>query len=123
MYPRTQEVSIITSTATLDGTDYFAVDHGRVLSVQYASTTLESTGSYAVTNNVTGEAILTHAPAASTPTYYPRKAICDSTGGTVLYSTAGGSVSDYFFVADQQLKIVLTNCGSGVTATFRVTIG
>ena len=123
MYPRCHAVTITTSTSTLDGTGYTPVDHGRVLAIQYASTTLESTGSVAYTNETTGEAILTKAPAASTPVYYPRKAIVDSTGGAVLYSTAGGAISDYFYVSDHRVKIVGTNVGSGVSATFRVTIG
>jgi len=123
MYPRTQELTVTTSTASGNSTSYTEIDNGRVLSIQYASTTLESTGSCAFTNEVTGEAIFTHAPAASTPTYYPRKAICDSTGGTILHSTAGDSVSDYFFVSAQRIKLVATGVGASKSATFRVTIG
>ena len=122
MYPRTHSVTITTSTAGA-GTDYAPVDHGRVLSIQYGSTTLASTGSIACSNEITSEAILTVAPAGSTPTYYPRPAICDSTSGSIAYSTAGGSVTDYYFVSDQRVKVVLTGCGSEKTATFRVTIG
>lgn len=123
MYPRTQTLTVTTSTASQNSTQYTAIDHGRVLSIQYASTTLESTGSYAFTNAVTDEAIFSHAPAASTPIYYPRKAICDSTGGTILHSTAGDGVTDYFFVSDQRVKLAATAVGASKTATFRVTIG
>lgn len=128
MYPRTQKVVITTSTtanstAAGGGVGYTTIDNGRVLSIQYASTTLGTTGSIAVTNGDTSEAIFTHAPAASTPTYYPRKAICDSTGGSIAYSTGGGDVLDYFFVSAQQVKITLTACTEAVAATFRVTIG
>lgn len=123
MYPQRYDLTITTSTASGSDTNYVQIATGRVLSVQYASTTLETTGSYAVTNERTEEAIFTHAPAASTPTYYPRKAICDSTGGSIMHTTGGDAVTDYFFLFNDRVKLVATNVGASVTATFRVTIG
>lgn len=124
MYPRCYEVSITTSTAGA-ATGYAPVDHGRVLSIQYASTTLGTTGSVAYTNETTTEAILTKAPAASKPVYYPRPAVCTSTGGSVIFSTGAGtrSVRDYFYVSDHRVKIAATACTASKAATFRVTIG
>jgi hypothetical protein len=121
MYPQTFDVSITTSTAGT-ATGYAPVAHGRVLSLQYGSTTLSSTGSIAYSNEVTGQVFLTKAPAASTPTYYPRPSVCTSTGGTVKYSTGSATV-DYFYVAGHRVKIAATGCGSEKSATFRVTVG
>lgn len=122
MYPRCHAVSITTSTATLDGIGYAPVDHGRVLSVQCASTTLGTTGSIAYSNETTSEAILTKTVNASKTVYYPRPTICNSTGGAIAVST-GSANPDYFYVSDHRVKIAVTNCLGGITGTFRVTIG
>jgi hypothetical protein len=121
MYPRCHEVSVTTSTGG-DATGYTPVDHGRVLSIQYGSTTLGTTGSIAYTNESTTEAILTKAPAASKPVYYPRPTIVNSTGGVIKFST-GSAAPDYFYLSDHRVKIVLTNVAASQAATFRVTVG
>jgi hypothetical protein len=122
MYPRCHTVSILTSTATLDGVGYTPVDNGRVLSVQLASTTLGTTGSIAYTNETTEEAIFSKTVNTSKTIYRPRAACVNSTGGAIKYST-GAAVEDYFYVSDHRVKIAVTNCLGGITGTFRVTIG
>jgi len=123
MYPRLHSVSITTSTAGA-GTGYTDVDHGRILSVQLASTNLGSTGSVAYTNETTSEAILTKAPATTKAVYYPRPVVCNSTGGAIKVST-GASIPDYFYLSDHRVKISLAgvSVGTAKTATFRVTVG
>jgi hypothetical protein len=114
----------ITTTTGGDGTGYTPVEHGRVLSVQFASTTLGTTGSIAYTNETTSEAIFTKAPATTKLIYYPRPTIVNSTGGAIKPST-GSASPDYFYLSDHRLKIVVTNCGTGTAKTvdFRVTVG
>lgn len=125
MYVNLQEVSVTASTsgaATVYTDDPVT---GAVYQIRYSTAdgALGSTGTVAITGEKSGVAIYSKAIGASF-TALPRQVLVNSTGGTVLYSTANAKDRPVApaVVAHERLKFVCAAMTASATGKFRVWI-
>ena len=122
MYAVTETQAVTTSTGG-DAVAYFGPINGPVWSVRNGSTTLASTGTIAVANVATGETIFSKALTSNT-TWRPRALVCNSTGSTLINTTATLSKQTApFEVGGGLVSVTITNAGSVKTANISVTHG
>ncbi len=123
-----QKISVTlasSSTGAASVAVYTPVLDGRLLSVRLSTDgTLSSTAVTTITNEGTGEAVLTKALAAGT-TYRPRATLCGLTG-TAIYHTTGTAnpQTDYLTLANERLKFAVGACAAaGQSGTVKLHIG
>lgn len=125
------EKRTIALVGSADGTGTFysePVHQGKVLSVTYtkdATNPLTSgTADITVTDEATGQAILTITDAAATATYAPRQAVIVNTSGAALVYSAGNPVQDFIYLAGTRIKVAIAQAGDATkVGTITVLLG
>jgi len=123
MYATAHAVAILTSASSA-ATVYSPMVNGRLISLRLrAGHAMTSGGTVVITNEDTGEALLTTTVGTTAGwTRYPRALVVNSTGGAVKPST-GSALPDYMVLANTRVKTVLAGAGAAKTATLDVTVG
>lgn len=103
----------ITTNASGDGTGYINVDYGLLSQLRYAKA---SSGGYSdgvdivVTIEGTGEAVLSVSNTNASATWAPRQPTHTTAGVASVYASTDG-VLDKIAIADDRIKIVVSNGG------------
>lgn len=113
----------ITTDGAGAATVYSGYIRGNIESIQYikdgGANPLAATADIVITDDATGEAILTFTDINATTTYRPRAALHDGTGAARLYAAAGVAVAGHYVVAGR-LKAVVAQGGATKVGKLRV---
>lgn len=115
-------VSLTTDTGG-DATGYTPPVNGRVLTVIYDKTDFATGVDFAITAEDTGQGIWTEADVNASATRAPRQPTHDDVGVASLYAAGGEPVEDHIYLADERVKIVVSNGGSTKSGSFTVIVG
>lgn len=121
----TERIDIVTN-ADGDFVGYSNVVNGRVLEIRLivpGSGGLEATSDLAITNELTGAAILSKTDQNGSATWAPRQATHSTAGAAALYAAGGAAVNDYVVVAESRIKVVVAQGGNAKTGTLFITVG
>ena len=121
----TERIDIVTD-ADGDFVGYSNVVNGRVLEVRLVvpgSGGIEGTSDLAITNELTGAAILAKTDQNGSATWAPRQATHSTAGAAALYASGGAAVNDYVVVAESRIKAVIAQGGNAKTGTLFITVG
>jgi hypothetical protein len=115
----------ITTAAGGGATGYTQPVSGLVRAIAYvphASTPIDTNGDIVVTGNTSGIAILTKANIGLAATsWHPRApTVAVADGAALLYAAGGTAVCDLIPVAEEAIKIVVTNGDATKSGTFYV---
>jgi hypothetical protein len=122
-------VKVLTVAVTTNGsgaaTGYTPPVSGLVRAIAYvphATTPIDTNGDIVVTANTSGMAILTKANiGTSAVQWFPRAAtVAVGDGSALLYAAGGSAVCDAIPVADEAVKIVVSNGADTKSGTFYV---
>jgi len=115
----------VTTDASGDGTGYvYAGPGGNVLAIRYVKVDYDNTADFTITDDVTGQAILTVANVTASTSYYPRAQVHDTADGSVM--TLDGtrkSAAPVPVGAGGRIKIVVAQGGNVKSGTFHVLLG
>ncbi len=122
MYVERHRVSL--TTAVGGGvTGYTPVVTGRILQIVYTKTDFADGVDFAVTGETSGVNIWTEDNVNATATRAPRQATHTTAGVAALYAAAGQAVLDHVGIAQERVKIAVTNGGDAKTGVFDVYVG
>jgi hypothetical protein len=112
---------VIPTDASGDGTGYTPVVSGFVSAIRYAKSTYENGVDVAITANTSGLAILTWTASDDSYPHAPMNTTADAAS---LYAAAGQAVLCRIPVADEAIKIVVSQASATTarTGTFHVYI-
>lgn len=96
---------------------------GRILSVQYVKGNFADTVDWAITGETTGINIWTQENVTASAVVAPRQPTHTQAGAAALYAESGEAVNDYIAVANERIKITITNGGNATSGTFHITVG
>lgn len=128
MFVEKKTIALIGS-ATGTGTFYSdPIQFGKVLSVTYTKDATNPLTSGAaditITDEATGQAILTITDAAATATYAPRQAVIVNTSGAALNYSAGNPVEDFIYICQTRVKVEIAQAGDATkVGTITVLLG
>jgi len=122
MYPVRHTVTIETD-ADGDGTGYTGVVNGRVLSIQYVKDDYANGVDFDVTGETTGQVIWDQDDVNASVQVAPRQPTHDKAGAASLFAAGGEPVEDYYYVANERIKIVVGSGGDTKSGTFHVVVG
>lgn len=117
MYVKQKRVTMTTNDSGAV-TGYINAMNGRILSIIYQKTDYDDGVGIVVTNDNTGEPILTKAAMNATDSFVPGhevNAVADATAVTNAWA--------YLVVADEKIKIVVAAGGDTKSGTFIVNVG
>jgi len=115
-----------TTNASGDAVVYTPVINGRVLSIQYIKPTsggYDDGVDFDVATEDTAVAIWSQDDVNVSAMVAPRQPTHTSAGVAALYAAEGTGVNDYFYVANERLKITVDAGGSATTGQFVVLAG
>jgi hypothetical protein len=114
----------VTLTTAADGSviDYSTPVNGRVLSVRYVKTDFADGVDFAITTETSGQQIWDQDNVNASATKAPRQAVHNTAGVAAEYAT-GFAIVEPIVVADERIKISITNGGATKSGTFHITIG
>ena len=113
----------ITTDGSAAFTGYTPVINGRVLEIRFVNVDLAATLDVAVTNEVTGAAVLTLTDQNGSGTWAPRQPTHSIAGAAALYAGGGAAVNDHIVVAQSRIKVVCAQGGNVKTGTLYITVG
>lgn len=116
MYARRLSTTLVTAS---DGsvTGYVDVDFGVLSQIRYVKTDFADTVDFAITAEATGENLWTEQNVTASATRAPRQATHSVAGVASEFGT-GFAVTDKIAIANDRIKIAITNGGSAKTGTF-----
>jgi hypothetical protein len=114
---------VITVDASGDGIGYIPVMQGRVMSLHYTKTDYADGVDVVVTAEATGEAILSKDNVNASAHFYPRAAAQDVLGAAALFAAGGQAIVEPVFLANDRIKIVVSNGGVSTSGIFTAVIG
>ena len=115
-----------TTNASGDAVVYTPVINGRVLSIQYIKPTsggYDDGVDFDVATEDTAVAIWSQDDVNVSAMVAPRQPTHTSAGVAALYAAAGTGVNDFFYVANERLKITVDAGGNVTTGQFVVLAG
>ncbi len=104
------------------GTFYSPQLSGQLESIQYIKTDYADTADFSITAETSTETIWTEANVTTATIKRPRAETHSTTGAAALYAEGGTAVQDKFALADDRLKIAISNAGVSKTGSFVITI-
>jgi len=115
----------ITTDGSGDGTGKIQVSPGgRVLAIRYVKVDYDNGVDFVVTDDTTGQAILTVANVNASATFYPRAQVHDTADGAVVTMDGTRKRVEPVPVGDGGIvKIVVAQGGAAKSGTFHVLIG
>lgn len=122
MWGNRQTVTI-TTNGSGTGTGYTDVVNGRILHIRYVKTDYANGSTFTVTGDTTGASIWTESSVNASAERLPKQATHSTAGAAALYAAAGTAVLDYIPIANERIKIVVTNGGDTKVGTFYITVG
>ena len=122
MYAQRHAVTITTDDQG-DGTGFTPVVTGRVISIRYVKDDYAAGVDFDVTAEATGETIWDQDDVNASATVAPRQATHSTAGVASLYAENGEAVNDHIVLAQDRVKIVVSNGGDTKSGTFHVIVG
>jgi len=116
-------VVALTTAADQSATGYTPVVTGRVLAIHYVKTDFAAGVDFAITAETTGETIWTETNVDASASRAPRQATHSTAGVAAVYAAGGEAVLDHITLANDRVKIAVTNGGAAKSGTFHVVIG
>ncbi len=118
----------VTPVSAADGSviAYSETITGRILQIRYVKASAGNyadTVDFAITVEATGEGLWTEANITASATRAPRQATHGVDGVASLYAGSGTAVNDHIAVANDRVKIAITNAGDTKTGTFHILVG
>lgn len=118
-----RHVVALTTAADQSATGYTPVVTGRVLAIHYVKTDFAAGVDFAITAETTGENIWTETNVDASASRAPRQATHSTAGVAAVYAAGGEAVLDHITLANDRVKIAVTNGGAAKVGTFHVVIG
>lgn len=122
MYPQRITVTIETD-ADGDGIGYTPVVDGRVLSIQYVKDDYDNGVTVDVVGEETGQVIWDQDAVNASAQVAPRQPTHDKLGAASLYAAGGEPVEDYYYVANERIKVTIGSGGNTKSGKFHVVVG
>lgn len=72
---------------------------------------------FAVTNETTGETLLSVSSVSASANYYPRGATASTANAASLYASGGTAVNDRLVLVNDRIKLVVSSGGNTLTGT------
>jgi hypothetical protein len=124
MYAERQTVSITTESTTGNGTSYSTNVTGRLLTVQYAKGNFTNGVDITITGEASGLSLLTLTDQNSSAVFHPRAQVHAGNGTALSYNgNASLPVTDAFMLANERIKIAVTQAGNSTIGNFTLTVG
>jgi hypothetical protein len=117
-----RETVTITTAADGSGIGYSKPVNGRILSVQYVKTDFADGVDFAITSETTAQQIWAQDNVNAAAIKAPRQAVHNTAGVAAEYTT-GFAIVEPVVVAEERIKISITNGGDTKSGTFHITIG
>lgn len=116
-----QRVAVTVTTAA-DGsaTAYSGVLTGKLSQIRYVKTDFADNSTFAITAEATGETLWGESNVNASATRAPRQATHSTAGAAALYAAGGAAVNDKIALANDRVKIVITNGGDTKTGVFHI---
>jgi len=117
-------VTAITDATSGNVTTYAAAGilHGKIYAIRYEKTDFANGVDFVFSGETSGIPILTWSDANATGIKYPRAATHDIIGAASLYAGSGEPVESLIPIANERIKIVVSNGGNATTGTFHLWI-
>lgn len=116
----------LTTDASGDCIAYSEGIRGRLLNVIYTkpgTNPLADTADFTITNNTTGQPILSKTDVSASFNLAPRQALHDAAGAAAVYAAAGSPVLEHFYLANEQVKVVVAQGGNAKLGTITLIVG
>lgn len=115
---------IVAVTTASDGsvTSYSPVVTGKISAIHYLKTDFADGVDFAITAEATGETLWTEANVNSAAVRAPRQAVYSTAGVAALYAGGGTAVFDKIALANDRVKIAVTNGGNAKAGTFHIVL-
>jgi hypothetical protein len=117
-----RHVVAMTTAANGSVTSYTPTVTGIVQAIHYVKTDYADTVDFAITSEATGETIWTELNVTASKSCAPRMATHSTAGVATLYAPAGSAVLDAIAIANDRVKIAVTNGGDTKVGTFHVVL-
>ena len=118
------ERHIISVTTASDGsvTGYSPAITGKISAIHYVKTDFADGVDFAITAEATGETLWTEANVNSAAVRAPRQATHSTAGAAALYAGGGSAVLDKIALANDRVKIAVTNGGNAKVGAFHIVL-
>lgn len=115
----------VTVTTAADGsaTAYSDVINGRIQTIVYVKNDFAAGVDFAITAENTGETIWSQLNVDASAVVAPRQPTHTTAGVAALYAAAGQAVNDHIALANDRVKIVITQGGNAKSGTFHIIEG
>ena len=116
-----QRVAVTVTTAA-DGsaTAYSEVLTGKLSQIRYVKTDFADGSTFTITAEATGETLWGESTVNASATRAPRQATHSTAGAAALYAAGGAAVNDKIALANDRVKIAITNGGDTKTGVFHI---
>lgn len=116
-----QRVAVTVTTAA-DGsaTAYSEVLTGKLSQIRYVKTDFADGSTFTITAEATGETLWGESAVNASATRAPRQATHSTAGAAALYAAGGAAVNDKIALANDRVKIAITNGGDTKTGVFHI---
>jgi hypothetical protein len=118
-----KETVVVTTDSSGAATAYTQQLNGRVLAIVYTKTDFDNGVDFTLTNNATGQSIWSQSNVTASATVAPRQPAHGQDGAALLYAAGGAPVTEYLYLADEPVKIVIAQGGNVKTGSFTVVYG
>lgn len=112
------ESKTVTVDASGDATVYTNAVNGLLQTIRYVKTDFANTADFTITNETTGEALLTATDVTASTTWAPRQATHSVAAAAALYAAGGSAVNDCIAIPGHRIKIVVAQGGNATSGTF-----
>jgi len=119
-YAEEHTVTITTGSTDGAGTGYSDVLTGAVNRIHYTKTDFSDGVDFSITSERTGLTIWAQDNVNASAVVAPRKATHTTAGVAALYAAGGAAVLDKIALANDRIKITVTNGGNSKTGTFTI---
>jgi hypothetical protein len=94
--------------------------NGKIHAIRYVKSSYTDGVDMTISGATSGIAIVTLTDCNATTTVMPRAATHGTDGSALLYATAGEPVEDKIPIANELIKIAVTNAGDSKSGTFHI---
>jgi hypothetical protein len=113
----------VTTAADGSATVYSPGIHaGKLSQIRYVKTDFADGSTFNITLDATGETLWNESAVNASATRAPRQATHSTAGAASLYAAAGQAVNDKIGIANDRIKIQITNGGNAKTGVFHFVI-
>lgn len=121
MFAQRHEVTITTNSSG-SGVGYTSLVTGKLSQIRYVKSDYADGVDFNITAEATGETLWAEEDVNASVTKAPRQATHATDGTEALYEEEGAAVLDDIMLANDRIKIAVTNGGDTRTGTFHVII-